>query len=61
MSQLAGTVVVNLKQFAERWKRDPDTDRLHQKIAVSRGVFYTTDTRPYEDALNEHGIFYSVR
>lgn len=61
MAQVSGYMAVNLKQFKERWKRDPDTDRIHQKIAVSKGVFYTHDTRPYESLLTEYDILYSVR
>lgn len=61
MTGKCGTMVVNMKQFGEKWPRDPETDRMHQKIAASKGIFYTTDISPYCAVLDDVGILYQVR
>lgn len=56
----AGTITVNMSDFAAKWQHTDDNVDLGIIIRRNRGTFTTTDTRPYEEELSSYGIWYSV-
>ena len=56
---MIGTLSVNMKHM-DKWKVDMDNVHYFNTIQINKGKFITIDTRPYEDLLNEFGIFYTA-
>lgn len=54
----SGSLSVNMNQM-NKWKVDQDNVQRYDTIMSNKGKFQTLDTRPYEEYLNEFGIFYT--
>jgi hypothetical protein len=54
-----GTISVNMSQM-NRWKVNQDNIKCYDSIMSTKGKVITLDVRPYEDFLNEFGIFYTL-
>ncbi len=55
-----GSIKVNM-QHMHKWKVDQDNVKFYNHIRKNKGqAFFTLDTRPYVEYLNEFGIFYTL-
>jgi hypothetical protein len=56
----AGTINVNMSDFAAKWQRTEDNEDVGLAIRLNRGILTVTDTRPYEEELTAFGIHHTV-
>lgn len=57
----SGSFSINMRQMRDKWKPFSDNVKYQEKILENQGKFFTLDTRPYEDWLNEFNIYYTLR
>lgn len=51
---------VNMKQFRKNWVWNEDTVHYGDRIAKTKGSFFTFDGEVYKRLLNEFCIFYTA-
>jgi len=49
---MQATIKINMKQMA-RWNVDSDNVKFFDVIQINKGSFFTLDSRPYVELLNE--------
>ena len=55
----SGTINVNMVDM-KKFNVCSDNVRVFESIKKNKGSFFTLDTRPYVEELNEFGIFYTI-
>jgi hypothetical protein len=58
IDEAVGTLSINMKHMG-KWKVDTDNVKYFDHIHKNKGKIQTLDTRPYENHLNNFGIFYT--
>jgi hypothetical protein len=53
-------IKVNMKDFKEKWVWNTDTFRFGHKIEVTKGDFFTLDSRVYIKLLTDFEINFSA-
>ena len=51
---------VNMKQFRENWVWDQDTVHFGERIAKTKGSFFTLEPDVYKRLLAEFNIFFTA-
>ena len=54
-------IIVNMKQFKERFKVYSDNVDIYESIIINNGSFITFNYKKYIDSLTDFNIFFTYR